>query len=96
VHWDIRYTDLPAGKAGGRHVEYLAQLMRPQDAPMHYRFFIRERRGIWWTLGIRHRWVWRQVQRPSPENDAMVARVRQLYSIAHALRFDADPKTLRF
>lgn len=89
VHWDIRYTD-------GRRVEYLANLVRPEVGRMHYRFFVRERRGVWWTLGIRKRWVWRSVKRPSAENDAMISRVRQLYNIAHALRFDVDPGSLRF
>ena len=89
VHWDIRYTD-------GRRAEYLAQLMRPGEERMHYRFFVRERRGIWWTLGIRKRWAWRQVQRPSAENDIMVNRVRSLYNISHTLRLGGDPQTLRF
>jgi hypothetical protein len=89
VHWDIRYAD-------GRRAEYLAHLVRPEIGRMHYRFFIRERRGVWWTLGIRKRWIWRPVARPSAENEAMVTRVQLLYSIAHALRRDADPATLRF
>jgi hypothetical protein len=89
VHWDIRYTD-------GRRSEYLAQLVRPQMAKMHYRFFVRERRGVWWTLGIWKRWVWRQVARPSAENETMVTRVQLLYSISHSLRHEANPTTLRF
>lgn len=89
VHWDIRYAD-------GRRTEYLANLVRPAHERMRYRFFVRERRGVWWTLGIRKRWVWRQVQWPSPEHNAMVTRVQLLYSISHALRHEANPMTLRF
>lgn len=89
VHWDIRYTD-------GRRTEYLADLAHTAGGRMHYRFFVRERRGVWWTLGIRKRRVWRPVVRGTPEQDLMVARVRQLYSVSHALRHGADARSLRF
>jgi len=89
VHWELAYND-------GRHTEYLAQLVRPPGGRMHYRFFVRERHGVWWTLGIRKRLMWRPVRHESPEQNLMVVRVQQLYSIANALRFEANPMTLRF
>jgi hypothetical protein len=89
VHWELSYHD-------GRRAEYLAQLVRPAGERMRYRFFVRERRGVWWTLGIRKRLVWRPVNHGSPEQNLMIARVQQLYSVANALRFEADPRSLRF
>jgi len=89
VHWNIVFSD-------GRRAEYLAQLVRNPEERLHYRFFVRERRGVWYTLGIKKRFVWRDVQRLSSENEEMVVRLRQLYSNAHALRFEANPRTLRF
>lgn len=88
VHWEIRYTD-------GQRTEYLAQLW-PSGERMLYRFFVRERRGLWYTLGIRKRWVWRPVGRPSEEQNLMTMRLRQLYAIAKSLRDGADPTTLKF
>lgn len=89
VHWEIRYTD-------GRRAEYLANLVRPAQGRMYYRYFVRERHGVWYTLGIRKRWTWRPVVRSSAENEQMSVRLRQLYSNAHALQFDADSRSLRF
>ena len=89
VHWELSFSD-------GRRAEYLAQLVRNPQTRLHYRFFVRERRGVWYTLGIKKKMVWRDIPRPSRENEEMVTRLRQLYSNAHALRFDADPRTLRF
>jgi hypothetical protein len=89
VHWDITFSD-------GRRAEYLAQLVRPPDHRMYYRFFIHERHGIWYTLGIRKKMVWRDVSRRSREDEEMIQRLRQLYRNASALQFGADSRTLRF
>jgi hypothetical protein len=89
VHWGIVYST-------GRHAEYLAQLMRPRGKEMYYRFFIRERRGVWYTLGIRKRSVWREVRRPSAEQNAMAGRLQLLLGNAQALRDGADPALLAF
>lgn len=89
VHWDIRYTD-------GRRAEYLAHLVRPAEGKPYYRFLVHERRGVWYTLGIRKRWVWRDVPSPSAEQDAMTVRLRQLFGIAQYLREGANPADVRF
>lgn len=89
VHWRVVVD-------GVKPVEYIAQLMRPTEGRMYYRFFVRERRGVWYTLGIRKKSVWREVVRPSTEQDGMAARLRQLFSIAQALRQGADPVSVRF
>jgi hypothetical protein len=89
VHWEIAYTD-------GRRAEYLAELMRPEGERMYYRFFTRERRGVWYTFGIKKRMVWRDVHRHGPEQDVMVLRLRQVLGIAALLREGTDPAWVRF
>jgi len=89
VHWQIAYTD-------GRRVEYLAQLVRTEGRRMRYRFFVHERRGVWYTLGIKKRWVWRSVGVQSAEHNEMARRLRHLYNTAHTLRFDGNPLNMHF
>lgn len=89
VHWEVAYVD-------GRRAEYLAELVRPEGERVRYRFFTRERQGVWYTLGIRKRLIWRQVRHDTPEQDLMATRLRQLLGIAAMLRGGADPAWIRF
>ena len=89
AHWEIAYAD-------GRRAEYLAELLRPEGERVHYRFFTRERRGVWYTLGIKKRMVWREVRPGEPEQDVMTTRLRQLLGIAAMLRGGTDPSWVRF
>jgi hypothetical protein len=89
VHWEIAYAD-------GRRAEYLAELVRPEGERAYYRFFTRERKGLWYTLGIKKRMVWRDVRRRTPEQDVMAVRLQQMLSIAAMLRGGADPAWVRF
>jgi hypothetical protein len=89
VHWRIEYT-------AGKPVEYLAHLESSTGGRPRYWFFVRERRGVWYTLGIHKRSVWRQVPRASPEQNVMVVRLRHMFGVVQALRDGTDPRSLKF
>lgn len=90
VHWQIAYTT-------GLKVEYLAQLMRPRERRMYYRFFVRERHSVWYTLGIHKHRVWREVRVSSVEQETMSGRLLVLLGHMFVLRNGGvDPLSLTF
>lgn len=79
AHWSFVYDDK-------RRVERLAEYVWSREVPPHYRCFVRERRGVWYTLGIRTRFVWRAVLPTTREYHAIMMELQHVVQLSNQLR----------